>query len=74
MLEYLHYLPVDLVLGCYKIPKNSHIIGSYAVRDSKNYNTGVLIQFDNTGIYRIFSAGAVRSVDPRDVRRLLEAK
>lgn len=72
MLEYLRHLPVQLMLGTYKIPKNSRIIGSYAVRDSKNWNTGVLIQFTTTGIYCLFSAGVIRSVDPKDVHRLLE--
>ena len=72
MLEYLPYLPVNLMLGVYKIPQNSHIIGTHAVRDAKTYDTGVLIQFEKTGAYCLFCAGAVRSLDPRDVRRLLE--
>lgn len=71
MLEYLRNLPVHLMLGVCKIPKNSQIVGSYAVRDSRG-GTGILIQFTTTGAYCLFSAGAIRSMDPREVRRLLK--
>lgn len=71
MLRAISYLPVRLALGCYKIPKGSHIVGSHAVCDTKTGHSGILVQFEETGIYRIFSAGAVCGVDPYDVRHML---
>lgn len=71
MLEYLRYMPNRMIIGAFKIPRNSKIIGSYAVRNSKNNDTGALIQFPQTGRYCIFCAGAIRNVDPEDVQRLI---
>ncbi len=74
MLEYVPYLPVQLMLGAYKIPPNSQVIGSHAVRNTKTGASGVLIRFETTGVYNLFCAGVVRTVDPQDVRRLLAQK
>lgn len=71
MLKSISYLPVWLALGTYKVPSDAKIVGSHAVCDTKTGNAGVLIRFEKTGIYRLFSAGAVCSVDPYDVRCML---
>ena len=71
MLKPISYLPVNLALGCYKVTTRKKIVGSHAVCDTKNGNSGVLIQFAATGMYQLFSAGVVKSVDPQDVRVML---
>ena len=71
MLKPISYLPVNLAMGCYKVPSGAKIVGSHAVCDTKNGNSGVLIQFAATGMYQLFSAGVVKSVDPQDVRVML---
>lgn len=74
MLEYVPYLPVQLMLGAYKIPPNSQVIGSHAVRNTKTGASGVLIRFNATGAYCLFCAGVIRTVDHQDVLRLLAQK
>lgn len=70
MLEFICYLPVGLALGAYKLPENSSVIGTKAVLDTKSGNSGVLIRHNATGMYNIFSCGALHSVDQREARRL----
>lgn len=69
MLEFVSYLPVGLALGVYKLPKDVTIMGAKAVCDTSNGVSGVLIRHNATGLYSIFSCGALHSVDQEEAKR-----
>ena len=54
---------VKMLLGARPmLPDGWEPIGKYAVR-TDDWTMGVLIRNKNTGIYRLFSCGAIMSVD-----------
>lgn len=70
MLEPVNYLPVGLSIGAYKVPKNVTIIGDVSVRETETGASGVLVRNNQTGIYSLFSCGALRSVVQKDAKTL----
>ena len=70
MLEPVNYLSVSLTLGSYKLPLNVTIIGDKAVRDTESGASGVLVRNNQTGMYSLFSCGALHSVDQEEARKI----
>lgn len=66
MLRPIKYWPVSMALGAYKLPANTTVIGTHSVIDETTGNNGVLVRNNTTGIYNIFCAGAIGSVNQRE--------
>lgn len=63
---------VKMLLGARPIlPDGWEPIGKYAVR-TDDWAMGVLIRNKNTGIYRLFSGGAIMSVDQKAAKEYKE--
>ena len=69
MLKVINYLPIGLALGAYKLPENVTAIGTHAMRETKTGSSGVLVRNNQTGIYSLFSCGAIRNVDQKGAKR-----
>lgn len=69
MLEAINYLPIGLALGAYKLPKNVTAIGAHTMRETKTGSSGVLVQNTQTGIYSLFTCGALHGVDQKEAKR-----
>lgn len=53
-----------------KFPESTEIIGEYAVQDERHPLGAVLIRFKSTGMYALFSGGAVSSCNQSEARRI----
>lgn len=55
---------VKMLIGVLSIPEGWDAIGKYAVR-TDDWATGILVRNQKTGLYGLFSGGAMLSVDQR---------
>ena len=63
-------MPYTLIKGSWKLPDNAEVVYPKAVINNKNSNIGVLLKFDNTGMYALFTCGSISSVPQAEARKI----
>lgn len=66
------YETVKMVLGTRPAPEGWEIIGAHAVRNDETWASGILLRNKTTGIYSLFSGGALTGVDQRAAKEYAE--